>query len=273
MEAPHSPTRPPTFLPPRPPSCNLPFLPSEERRRTAQLRSMTKRNWGSLAIWWWFCLIITWTIAEGFTPCAVSSRRAPHLSTEHKSVSLPALPPSLPWIVAHVITGASGAPIVVKATRSSGWYRKIDLPSWTPPDKVFAPVWTTLYALMGVSMSQIVQLPSSTIRTLALSSWAVHMVLNLAWAPVFFGIQRLRMGLTLNMCLLATLGGVVLPTFYHLNPLSAFLLLPYTIWLSFASCLNASICRRNPTRGGYNDAKLHVQLARLQRQAQTYAGL
>ena len=265
---------PPIFLAPRtPPSCILPCLSSEERKPTAQLRSMSKRNWGSLATLWWFGLFVIGTSVEGFASCAVSGQLAPRVSIEHKSVSLSALPPSLPWVVAHVIMGASGAPIVVQATRSGGWYRRIDLPLWTPPDNVFAPVWTTLYALMGVAMSQIFQLPPSAIRTLALSLWAVHMVLNLAWAPVFFGIQRLRMGLMLNVGLLATLGGVILPAFYHLNPPSAYLLLPYTFWLSFATCLNAAICRRNPTRGGYNDAKFQVQLAALQRKAQTYAGL
>lgn len=176
----------------------------------------------------------------------------------------------------HVIAGASGAPIVVQATRpKDGWYRRIDLPSWTPPDKIFAPVWTTLYAMLGVSIGRVVvQLPSSPTRTLTLVTWTIHMLFNLAWAPVFFGLQRLRLGQALNIGMLLTLLGILYPAMYRLSALtSMYLLVPYTLWLSFATCLNGSICRRNPTRGGYNNAKFQAQLAKLQTQAKIYAGL
>jgi len=99
------------------------------------------------------------------------------------------------------------------------------------------------------------------------------MVLNLAWAPAFFGFQWLRVAQALNISLLFTLGSLILPTFFRLNPLSAYLLLPYTAWLTFATFLNGAICRRNPTRGGYNDAKFQAQLAMLQEKAKIYAGL
>jgi tryptophan-rich sensory protein len=126
---------------------------------------------------------------------------------------------------------------------------------------------------MGIAMSYIVKCPSSITRSVALTTWTIHMVLNIAWAPIFFGRQQLRLGQAINIALLITLGGIILPTFFQLNPRSAYLLLPYTLWLSFATCLNASICRRNPTQGGYNAAKFHAQLAKLQQNAQTYSGL
>jgi benzodiazapine receptor len=203
-----------------------------------------------------------------------SNRLAPRQS----STAMHALPPTLPWIVAHVVSGASGSPIVISATRrEDGWYRQIPLPSFTPPDRIFAPVWATLYGLMGFAFGRIYLLSKETACTrtsaIALGTWAVHMLLNLSWAPIFFGLQRLRLGLMINYALLLTLVGVILPTFYQLNPLSAYLLLPYLAWLSFATALNFAICRLNPTMEGYNNAKFQAQLTRLQRHAAEYSGL
>jgi hypothetical protein len=68
--------------------------------------------------------------------------------------------------------------------------------------------------------------------------------------------------------------GVVLPTFYTLNPFSAYLLLPYLVWLSFATVLNQAICKLNPSDAdGYNSAKFQGQLAQLQQLAKNYAGV
>ncbi len=187
---------------------------------------------------------------------------------------LKALPPTLPWVVAHVVTGVSGAPIVATATRrDSGWYNKIPLPAFTPPNAIFAPVWTVLYALMGIAVGRIYDLSQSPIRTLALLTWSFHIVLNLTWAPIFFGFQMFRMGLVINVALWSSLVGIVLPTFYHLSASSAFLLLPYALWLTFANILNWDICRLNPTKQGYNNAKFQAQLSQLQQRAAKYAGV
>lgn len=209
----------------------------------------------------------------------VPVQQAPHKHNTHSqcSSSLRALPPTLPWVVAHVVAGASGAPIVATATRrEDGWYRQIPLPSFTPPDFVFAPVWTLLYALMGVAVGRIYRISrasSTRISTVALGTWAVHMLLNLSWAPIFFGVQRLLLGLMINIAMWVTLVGIILPSFYFLNPVSAYLLLPYLLWLSFAVALNWSICRLNPTMEGYNNAKFQAQLTQLQRRAAEYSGL
>jgi len=168
----------------------------------------------------------------------------------------------------------SGAPIVAKATRGdNGWYSKIPLPVFTPPNAIFAPVWTFLYALMGTAVGRIYHLSHSPIRTWALTAWAAHMTLNISWAPIFFGLQRFRMGLMVNVALWLSLVSVVLPTFHQLSPQAAHLLLPYTAWLTFANVLNWELCRLNPTKQGYNNAKFQAQLAKLQRQAAKYAGV
>lgn len=170
--------------------------------------------------------------------------------------------------VGHVIGGVTGTPIVLQGTKKGGWYRRISLPPWTPPDRLFGPVWTLLYSLMGVAFSRIG-------RALGFWSppallWLAHYALNLSWAPVFFGMQRLRLALFVNWGLLASLS-VIVPWYYKIDPISGMLLIPYAAWLLFATALNAEICRLNPTVKGYNEAKFQAGLLDLQAKASDFA--
>ena len=76
-------------------------------------------------------------------------------------------PSTLAWAGCCVVGGTAGVPAVVGATKS--WYRTIPLPSWTPPDRVFAPVWTTLYALMGVAAARVSRSGVGVTRCLLIS--------------------------------------------------------------------------------------------------------
>ena len=206
-------------------------------------------------------------------------------STTLKSTVLSTcLPPWTYYSLFHIIGGTTGTPIVVRATKS--WYKRIDLPSWTPPNFVFAPVWTLLYGLMGVSVSKIVK--AGAPNTNALNLWKVHYVLNLLWAPIFFGFQCLRLGLIINMALISTLL-ITLKQFLYIDPIAAYLQVPYLLWLIYATKLNQAICKLNPTVGGinearlqadlcadgdgYNDAMLEYDIAKLQKAAADYACL
>ena len=217
-------------------------------------------------------------------PKDVRIRADPNLNTPHSLHTIGLLPSTLSsafslkaspfvWAIAHVIGGASGTPIVFSATKPGGWYRKLDLPPWTPPDRLFGPVWTTLYACMGVAAARVANtVHQNPTHRLALIGWMVHIILNWLWAPIFFGRCQLRLGLIVNGILWSSMG-FLLPLFYLSNPLSAYLLLPYMAWLTFATILNFAICKRNPTKGGYNDAMFHVDLKRLQEDAAKYAGV
>mmetsp|Transcript_439 Transcript_439/g.493 ORF Transcript_439/g.493 Transcript_439/m.493 type:complete len:186 (+) Transcript_439:455-1012(+) len=109
--------------------------------------------------------------------------------------------------------------------------------------------------------------------TAALVLWGLHFGLNVAWVPIFFGLQRLRLGLIVSCILVATLLFII-PVFYLIDPLAAYLLIPYGIWLSFATfALNVAVCRLNPTENGYNNAMFQAQLKKLQDTAATYAGV
>ncbi|KAL3895035.1 MAG: hypothetical protein SGPRY_013633 [Prymnesium sp.] len=170
------------------------------------------------------------------------------------------------FITATVVGGASTTPAVVGATRS--WYNRIPLPSCTPPNRVFAPVWTLLFALLGAATALVADLAGG--RSLAVLHFAAHFAVNLTWAPVFFGLQRLRLGNAINFVLLSSL--VILTCQYAaISPPAALLLLPYMAWLMFATYLNVAICRLNPTIGGYNNARWQADLTVLQRRASAIA--
>lgn len=186
-------------------------------------------------------------------------------SRTHSALS--AVSPVVWSAIGHVLGGTIGVPVVANGIKT--WYKKVDLPPWTPPDRIFAPTWTLLYALMGMAAGRVYQKVGNT---LPLFLWACHYLLNLSWAPVFFGRKRLRLGLFMNFALLSSLG-VIIPRFYQIDPLSAKLLLPYSVWLTFATALNWSICSRNPTEGGYNNAMFQSDLDKLQQQAAEYAGV
>lgn len=214
-------------------------------------------------------------------PVASSSSR-----TALKYSLLPSCVPNWTYYsIGHILGGCTGTPTVVKATKS--WYKRIPLPSWTPPNFVFAPVWTLLYGLMGVSVSRIVNAGVSS-NTNALNLWKLHYILNLIWAPLFFGFQYLRVGLVINFGLVTTLLAV-LKLFHAIDPVAAYLQIPYLLWLLYATKLNQAICKLNPAKEGlnnarlqadlcfdgegYNDAMLEYDIAELQAAAAKYAGL
>lgn len=179
--------------------------------------------------------------------------------------------------VGHAIGGSLAVPVVAGATGT--WYRRIPLPSWTPPDRVFGPVWTVLYSCMGVAAARVVRrlaaggAAGAVWRSPAVALWAAHCALNLAWAPVFFGLKRLRLGLWINYLLLGTLAAVI-PLFAANDLASALLLVPYAAWLIYATALNQAICKLNPTdASGYNEARFQDDLIKLQNEAATYAGV
>ena len=96
------------------------------------------------------------------------------------------------------------------------------------------------------------------------SHWSVklsllHYFLNLAWAPIFFGLKKFRLGLFINFFLLSSLAGVIV-SFSQVSLPASLLLLPYFCWLSFATVLNNGVLKRNPSANGYSNANLQADL-------------
>jgi len=123
----------------------------------------------------------------------------------------------------------------------STWYASLKKPFFTPPSWVFAPVWVTLYALMGISLYVVWKkdIGRRDVRR-AVGLFGIQLALNVLWSVVFFGMQSPLYGLVIIVLLwIALLATTVL--FYRISKTAGILLVPYFLWGSFASVLNFSI--------------------------------
>jgi benzodiazapine receptor len=126
------------------------------------------------------------------------------------------------------------------------WYAQLARPTWNPPSWIFAPVWTALYASIGVAAWLVARQPGVATgdRRLAWLAFGAQAVLNLAWTPLFFGLKAPGIAF-LGICLLwlAVLWTTIL--FGRVRPLAGYLLVPYVLWVSFALVLNGTIWLMN----------------------------
>ena len=127
-------------------------------------------------------------------------------------------------------------------TRSSvdTWYRQIIRPAFNPPDWIFAPVWTVLYIMMGISFFIIWnRKPEKRIKS-ALYIFMAQLFFNFLWSVLFFGLQNPLAGL-IEIILLQALIAVTILKFFRISHAAAYLLFPYILWVTFAAVLNFSI--------------------------------
>jgi len=131
-------------------------------------------------------------------------------------------------------------------TRSSfGWYLELNKPSYRPPDWLFAPVWITLYLLMGISAYLIWKKgPEHSEVRYALALFIFQLIFNALWSVVFFGGQSVGGGLVV-IIILWVLILVTIFSFYRISSLAGTIMLPYIIWVSFAALLNFTIWKLN----------------------------
>jgi len=130
-------------------------------------------------------------------------------------------------------------------TGSGSWYQSIQKPEWNPPNWVFAPVWTILYIMMGIALYLVWKSNSpSKQKNKAISFWIIQMVLNFFWTFIFFGQQQIA-GALIEIFLLWLAIFITIILFSKINKLSAWLLVPYISWVSFAALLNFAIWQLN----------------------------
>ncbi|MEN9524952.1 MAG: hypothetical protein RLZZ256_336 [Bacteroidota bacterium] len=121
-----------------------------------------------------------------------------------------------------------------------GWYQTIQKPSWNPPNWVFGPVWTTLYVLMGIAMYLIWTQPRTEQRQRALYLNATQLILNFFWSLIFFNLHAIGWALIEIIILWV----VIVQTMFAYDRVykpAAWLLLPYIVWVTFATILNGTI--------------------------------
>lgn len=148
------------------------------------------------------------------------------------------------WILVCQAVGLIGARWTIDAIPT--WYATLNKPSFSPPNWVFGPVWTTLYLLMAIAVWVISRTPPSPLRTTAIALFVIQLALNLIWTPLFFGRHALDLAFLEILFLWAFIGAATV-VFYRIRPLAAGLMVPYWVWVTFASVLNGAILRLNPT--------------------------
>jgi tryptophan-rich sensory protein len=122
-----------------------------------------------------------------------------------------------------------------------GWYAGIVKPSFNPPSWIFAPVWTLLYALMGLAAYLVYEkgLKRPEVKK-ALAVFAAQLLLNTLWSIVFFGAHMI-LGAAVVIVLLWALILATILLFSRISKAAAYLLVPYILWVGFAAVLNVSI--------------------------------
>jgi len=145
-------------------------------------------------------------------------------------------------IAAPLLAGTLGQ-LFMPAVRT--WYATLNKPSFNPPGWVFGPVWTVLYILMGMAAFIVWQkgwaVPA--VRA-ALGAFAVQLILNAAWTPVFFGLHSPVGALVVIVVLWAAIVWTIV-LFRKVSVLAAWMLVPYLLWTTFAVALNAGFCVLN----------------------------
>ena len=146
-------------------------------------------------------------------------------------------------IVLPLLVGAAGG--YFTSTSVKGWFTTLNKPFFNPPAWLFAPVWTTLYILMGIAFFLIWQ--SKTVKELkqkAVTFYFIQLVLNAAWSFIFFYAKQpgLAFAEILILLIMIILTAV---TFYKIRKAAGWLMLPYIVWVCFACVLNYSIWRLN----------------------------
>lgn len=149
------------------------------------------------------------------------------------------------YIVSILIAqGAGLIGSIFTANTVSTWYTTLNKPFINPPSWLFGPVWITLYALMGTSAYLIWQVKETPGAKMALIFYGIQLILNAVWSILFFGIKNPQVAFFEIIFLLIS---IIITTilFWKINPVAGALMVPYILWVSFASYLNYQIWTLN----------------------------
>lgn len=139
---------------------------------------------------------------------------------------------------------AAGIGSLLTTPSIEGWYAALQKPSWTPPGWVFGPVWTVLYLSMAIAAWLIWSRAGFSGATIALTLFAVQLVLNVCWSAIFFWAHRPGLAFA-EIVLLWLLILATTVAFRRLSRAAAWLISPYLLWVTFAAVLNFGIWRLN----------------------------
>ena len=146
------------------------------------------------------------------------------------------------WLGISFVAAAIGGAASIGA---GAFYAQLVRPDWAPPASVFGPVWTALYALMGLAAWRVWRVDGFRAARPALTLFLAQLVLNALWSWLFFG-WHLGAWAFADVVLLWVLIVATLVSFWRIEPLAGAMLVPYLLWVSFASVLNYSVWQLNP---------------------------
>ena len=158
------------------------------------------------------------------------------LTTKQKFLGLAA------WLVVSFVASAVGA---VATIRASEFYSELMQPAWAPPAAVFGPVWTVLYALMGIAAWLVWQSGGLQKQRVAIGFFLAQLAVNALWSWLFFAWSLGALAF-IDILFLIALVVATIVCFWRVRPLAGLLLVPYLLWISFAAALNYSIWHLNP---------------------------
>lgn len=151
------------------------------------------------------------------------------------------------WLGLAAWIGVCFLPAAMAALVETGpWYASLNRPAWTPPSWVFGPVWTTLYLLMGIAAWRIWRKDgfTSAAARFALTLFLVHLMFNAAWTGLFFGLHLLTAA-AVEIVILWMMIVALVATFWRLDRTAGAMLVPYLLWVTYASSLSIGFAVMN----------------------------
>ena len=164
----------------------------------------------------------------------VARLAAPRRSTRAQALGL------LAWLA--VVFAAAGLGAIASIDAQS-FYGQLNRPSWSPPAAVFGPVWSTLYACMGIAVWLVWRKPQATQPALWL--FIGQLAANALWSWLFFAWHQGALAF-IDVLVLLVLIAATIVSFWRLNRVAAVLLVPYFLWVGFAAALTWAVWRGNP---------------------------
>ena len=138
----------------------------------------------------------------------------------------------------------AGIGSVVSMSAMDSWYGNLEQPNWNPPDWVFGPVWSVLYLMIAISGWLVWRARGWTAAQAQLIVWGIQLALNLLWTVLFFGLEQPGLA-AIEIVLLWVAIFATINMFWPISSIAAALLVPYLIWVTYATLLTISIWRLN----------------------------
>lgn len=143
--------------------------------------------------------------------------------------------------------------MVAQSGPHNPWFAALEKPTVYPPPQVFGIVWSVLYVMMGLALALILAARGALGRAPAFIAFAAQFLVNLAWSPVFFAMHRISAALVV----IGVLDGLVILTivlFWRVRARAALLLVPYLVWILFATYLTLAFLQANPGMDGVHSS-------------------